>query len=78
MRMNTLPKKPTDFSLDKSLLLETRALGIKLSQATDSGLKSAIIDAKSEQWKIENADALASSNEWVDANGLPLDHYMQF
>jgi len=35
-------------------------------------------DTNSEQWKNENADALESSNNWVDANGLPLEEFKQF
>lgn len=78
MRMNNFSKKPTNLSLDKSVLMEAKALGVNLSQAAEAGLKKAVIDAKSEQWKIENADALESSNEWVDTYGLPLERYRQF
>ena len=78
MRMNILSKKPTNLSLDKSLLLEAKSLGVNLSQAAEAGLKKAVIEAKSEQWKIKNADAVASSNEWVETHGLPLEQYRRF
>jgi len=32
-------------------------------------------EAKSELWKKENAAALESSNQWVEAHGLPLVHF---
>ena len=35
-------------------------------------------EAKAAAWQREHADALASSNAWVDAQGLPLDQYRQF
>ncbi len=71
-------KKPTNLTLDPSLLNEARALGVNLSQAAEAGLRRAVADAKAEAWKRENAEALASSNAWADANGLPLDQYRQF
>ena len=78
MRINQNSKKPTNLSLDKSLLVEARDLGVNLSQAAEVGLRDAVIKTKSELWKIENADALTSSNEWTDANELPLEKYRQF
>lgn len=36
------------------------------------------VEGEVETWKAENSGALTSSNEWVDANGLPLDQHRQF
>ena len=71
-------KKPANLSLDRSLLAEAKALEVNLSKAAEAGLRQAVVLAKSESWKKENAAALESSNQWVDENGLPLDRYRQF
>lgn len=71
-------KKPTNLSLDPALLEEARSFGVNLSQAASAGLRRAIADAKNEAWRKENASALASSNAWVEKNGLPLESYRQF
>ena len=85
MRMDTedsMPaqaaRKPTNMTLDTGLLAEARSLGVNLSQAAEAGVRRAVAEAKAAAWQREHADALASSNAWVDAQGLPLDQYRQF
>ncbi len=76
--MQTATKKPTNLSLDQALLQEARSFEVNLSQAAELGLKQAIAAAKSAHWKAENAQALQSSNTWVEQNGLPLERYRSF
>jgi antitoxin CcdA len=71
-------RKPTNLSLDPALLHEARELGVNLSRAAEAGLRVAVREAKAEAWRRENADAIASSDAWVEANGLPLERYRQF
>lgn len=71
-------RKPSNLTLDPSLLMEARSFGINLSEAAEAGLRRAVADAKARAWQRENADALASSNAWTEAHGLPLDQYRQF
>ena len=71
-------KKPTNLTLDASLLADARSFGVNLSQAAEAGLRRAVAEARAEAWRRENAAALASSNAWVEAQGLPLDRYRQF
>jgi antitoxin CcdA len=71
-------RKPTNVSLDSQLLREARELDINVSRACEQGLSKAIKTAREEQWLAENAEAIASSNEWVERNGLPLARYRQF
>jgi antitoxin CcdA len=78
MSIQSTAKRPTNLSLDASLLTEARSFRVNLSQAAEAGLRRAIAEAKAEQWRHENAGALADSNNWVEANGLPLDRYRQF
>lgn len=69
----TAPKKPTNLSLDQSLLAEARHFGVNLSQAAEAGLRQAVQTARADAWRRENAAAIEASNDWVDRNGLPLD-----
>jgi len=78
MPPQTPPKKPTNLTLDSSLLKEARSFGVNLSQAAEAGLRRAVAEAKAKAWQRENAAAVASSNAWAEAHGLPLDKYRQF
>ena len=71
-------KKPTNLSLDKTLLAEAKDLKINLSKAAETGLRKEVARRKAELWKRENALAIESSNQWVEAHGLPLERYRQF
>ena len=71
-------KKPTNLSLDTALLAEAKGLKINLSKAAEIGLRQAVAEAKAQAWKLENAPALESSNQWVEKHGLPLGRYRQF
>lgn len=71
-------RKATNLSLDTELLLEARALGVNVSRAAEEGLRAAVRIARADAWRAENAEALASSNAWVEANGLPLAAFRQF
>lgn len=78
MQSQSVPKKPTNLTLDQGLLSEARSLGVNLSQAAEAGLRRAVKDAKAAAWKRENAEALAASNAWIAENGLPLEKYRPF
>ena len=71
-------RKPTNLSLDSALLEEARALGINVSRSAEAGVAEAVKLHKQEKWLKENASALASSNAYVEANGLPLARHRQF
>jgi antitoxin CcdA len=71
-------RKATNLSLDNDLLQEARAMGVNVSRAAEDGVRAAVRQARAEAWLAENADALASSNDWVTANGLPLAPFRQF
>ena len=71
-------RKPTNLSLDSALLKEAKALGINVSRSAEAGIAEAAKRHKQEKWLKENAKALASSNAYVEANGLPLARHRQF
>ncbi|MBA4353533.1 MAG: post-segregation antitoxin CcdA [Novosphingobium sp.] len=74
----TAARKATNVSLDSTMVSEAKRLGVNISRACEAGLAAEIAQAHARQWKIENSSALASSNEWVERNGLPLARYRQF
>ncbi|WP_404419269.1 type II toxin-antitoxin system CcdA family antitoxin [Marinospirillum sp.] len=71
-------RKPTNLSLDSALLKEAKSLGINVSRSAEAGIAEAVKSHKQAKWLKENAKAMASSNAYVEANGLPLAQYRQF
>lgn len=75
---NKSTRKATNLSLDSDLLKEAKALGINVSRSAEAGIAEAVKLHKQEKWLKENASALASSNSYVEVNGLPLARHRQF
>lgn len=71
-------RKPTNLSLDSALLNEAKSLGINVSRSAEAGIAEAVRLHKQQKWLKDNGDALASSNAYIDANGLPLLKHRQF
>lgn len=71
-------RKPTNVSLDTRLVEEAKALGLNLSQLAEAALAKAVSAEKSRRWREENREAIESSNEYVERNGLPLAKYRLF
>lgn len=71
-------KRAANLSVSAELLDEAKALKISLSQTFEASLKDAVAQARANAWREENAAALRSSNDWAEANGLPLSRHRQF
>ncbi len=71
-------RRATNITLPVDLLAEARMLGLNVSQACEQGLKAAIACSRGAQWLEENREALISSNDYVERNGLPLSEFRQF
>lgn len=71
-------RKPTNVSLDTNLVAEAKRLGINISRACEQGLAALIAEERARHWRSENAEAIASSNAFVDTHGLPLGALRQF
>ncbi|MEP7130345.1 MAG: type II toxin-antitoxin system CcdA family antitoxin [Sphingomicrobium sp.] len=65
--------RPTNVTLNAALVDEAKALGVNISLAAASGLEQAVAKYRAEIWAEENAAALASYNDFVEENGLPLE-----
>lgn len=72
------PKKPTNLSINASLLEAAKQMKINVSKACERGLQMQIAEIQARQWQKENAEAMESSNAYVDAHGLPLARFRQF
>lgn len=72
------PKKATNVSISETLLADAKELQINVSRAAEAGLDRAIAEKRAEIWQRENLEALQSSNDYVERNGLPLGKYRQF
>ncbi|KPF47448.1 type II toxin-antitoxin system CcdA family antitoxin [Rhizobium sp. AAP43] len=64
--------------IDEGLLQEARELELDLSRAAADGIARAIKAEKERRWKIENAEAIRASNDYVAKHGLPLAKYRTF
>lgn len=71
-------RKPHDLTLSEALVAEARDLGLDVSDAAEMGLARAIKAEKERRWKIENAEAIKASNDYVAKHGLPLAKYRMF
>jgi antitoxin CcdA len=71
-------RKTSDLLLDSDLVSQARELKIDVSSAAEEGIKRAIKSERERLWLIENAEAIAASNAYVEKHGLPLAKYRQF
>jgi antitoxin CcdA len=71
-------RRATNVTLPVELLIRARELGLNVSQACERGIKAEIARSRAAQWVEENREALASSNDYVERNGLPLSEFRQF
>jgi antitoxin CcdA len=71
-------RKATNLSIDANLIAEAKALNVNVSRAAERGIDDAVRREKARRWQEENAEAIRSSNEWVEKHGLPLEKYRPF
>ena len=71
-------RRPTNVSLDPSLVTEAREMGVNVSRACESGLVLELKKAREVRWLEENRDAIDSYNQWVRDNPLPLEDAVLF
>ncbi|MDH4442787.1 MAG: type II toxin-antitoxin system CcdA family antitoxin [Rhizobium sp.] len=71
-------RKHDGIEIDERLLQEARDLELDLSRAATDGIARAIKAEKERRWKIENAEAIKASNDYVAKHGLPLAKYRTF
>lgn len=74
------PRKPKKLSLSNPLLAEADALDINAPRSAEACIVAAVAVAKRkrELWLQENAEAIESSNRYMENSGLPLEKFRQF
>ncbi len=76
--MPSTARKATNLSLDSALVEQARELKINISRAAEEGISRAIKAERERVWRLENAEAIRQSNEYVEKHGLPLAQYRKF
>lgn len=76
--MSIEARKPQDLTVSEALVAEAESLGLDITGAAEQGIARAIKAEKERRWKIENADAIKASNDYVAKHGLPLAKYRMF
>jgi len=64
------PKQATNLSIDRDLLNAAREAGVNLSAALEEALREKVAAARREQWKRENAEAIAEHNDLIAEHGI--------
>lgn len=77
-KVSSAGRRATNISLDPELVSEAKRLGINVSRACERGLVDRIAEERARQWRAQNAEAIASSNNYAERNGLPLAGLRQF
>jgi len=75
---NTALKKATNITLSADVLAEAKLLGINISQTCDQFLRDLVRSKREEQWQKDHADFIASYNQLIADEGLPLDKWRSF
>jgi antitoxin CcdA len=76
--MSVAIKKSTNLSLPEDVLLSARALNLNLSRELEIHLRKVIREKQSEQWRIENREAIQAINAQIERDGLWSDGLRMF
>jgi antitoxin CcdA len=71
-------RRSTSLTLDRDLLDEAKELGVNISRAAEAGVLAAVKAERARRWKVDNAEAVAAYNKWIEENGVPLARYRKF
>ncbi|MFA6143850.1 MAG: type II toxin-antitoxin system CcdA family antitoxin [Sulfurimonas sp.] len=71
-------KKATNLSVNSDLLQQAKELKINLSQSLEEYLTQKIIEKKSQEWLLQNQDAINDYNERVSGRGVFSDGLRRF
>lgn len=74
----TSPKKATNLSINSDLLQQAKELKINLSQSLEEYLTQKIIERKSQEWLVENQEAIHEYNKSVTKRGVFSDGLRRF
>ncbi len=66
----TLKRKPTNLSLDPSLVKEAKGYELNISNVVEKALREAVAEERRRRWLEENAEAIAAYNRHVEKHGV--------
>lgn len=72
------PKQAANLSINSDLLKVARDSGVNLSAVLEEALAYRVAEAKRATWRLENSEAIASYNEFVEENGVYSDASRSF
>jgi antitoxin CcdA len=72
------PKQAANLSINSDLLKAAREAGVNLSAVMEEALVYRVAAAKREAWIRENADSIASYNEFISEHGMYSDGSRSF
>ena len=73
-----IPERRANASPTENLLSEAKTLGVDVSNVAEAELARAMFGRRAELWLKENAEAIESSNAYVEQYGLPFEKYRMF
>ncbi|WP_320195965.1 type II toxin-antitoxin system CcdA family antitoxin [Agrobacterium rosae] len=76
--MVSTARKAANLSLGSVLVEQARELKINISRAAEDGITYAIKVERERLWRLENAEAIRLSDDYVEKHGLPLAQYRKF
>ena len=71
-------RQSTDVTLSIEVLDRDKELGIKLSRASERGVREEIQETEARRWADDNSELVAAYTSMVDRDGLPLAKYRTF
>lgn len=71
-------RRATSLTLPADMVEEAKAMGVNISRAAEAGIAMALKQARTEQWKREDAEAIAATNQYIEMHGIPLADLRKF
>ena len=75
---SSVAKKSIKLNLPMDVLENARALKLNLSCELETHLRKVICEKQSEQWRIDNRDAILATNRALERDGLWSDGLRMF
>jgi antitoxin CcdA len=72
------PKKATNLSINRDLLVKSRSFNINLSATLEQALAQELAKREADKWKEKNKAAIKAYNEFVEKHGCFSDEFRKF
>ena len=77
-KIDAVVREDITVHIDKTLVPDAAALGLDVTAIVEHSLAEALAAEKGKRWAEESAEAIRSSNDYVEKHGLPLAKYRMF